>query len=426
MTVGGLPRPSMGAMLAGASGPSGRSFPIDAAVDPATIPRYSFEDLIAGRLPPGVLKGRSVIVGATAIELGDRYPTPRGGVLPGALMQAMAAETLLQRADAQALGPLPALVLAAIALIASRDLRARARNAALAALAASVLLLPLGLELLRAPSVEIAPALAAVSAASLLLAAMSAASTLRRARLTDAATGLPNSRALIEALGRNVRAGGVVTLRLRNHADLLAVLGDQGVARVVLKLAERVRFATGAEVHRIDENALAWPAPAGSDGNGVREQVNALAGVLRAPVEVDGRFLKTACAFGFADLQEGPEAAVSHSRLAAGRALDRSGRLELHRADWSEESEVRLSLAADFDQALAKGDIWVAYQPKLDIASGEITSVEALVRWHHPHRGALAPDLFSRSSRSGVGCRSSRFTWSPAFSAIWSSGAAWA
>jgi EAL domain-containing protein (putative c-di-GMP-specific phosphodiesterase class I) len=53
-----------------------------------------------------------------------------------------------------------------------------------------------------------------------------------------------------------------------------------------------------------------------------------------------------------------------------------------------------MELAAELDQALSNGDIWVAYQPKLDIAHGVVTSSEALVRWRHPKRGPIPPDSF--------------------------------
>jgi EAL domain-containing protein (putative c-di-GMP-specific phosphodiesterase class I) len=43
---------------------------------------------------------------------------------------------------------------------------------------------------------------------------------------------------------------------------------------------------------------------------------------------------------------------------------------------------------------LARGELWNAYQPKLDLRSGRIESVEALVRWDHPERGMLSPDSF--------------------------------
>ena len=78
----------------------GRSFEIDYAIEPASIPRHSLVDLIEGRVPPSALAGKRIIIGATAVELGDRYAVPRHGVIPGVVIQALAAETLLA-------GPMP-------------------------------------------------------------------------------------------------------------------------------------------------------------------------------------------------------------------------------------------------------------------------------------------------------------------------------
>src|SRR3546814_10647918 len=86
----------MGAALAASNGQIGSVFPIDGSISPSTIPRVSFIDLLTGKYPSGLLRGRSVLIGATAIEMGDRYPVPRHGVIPGAVIQLLAAETLLQ------------------------------------------------------------------------------------------------------------------------------------------------------------------------------------------------------------------------------------------------------------------------------------------------------------------------------------------
>src|SRR5260221_703311 len=45
-------------------------------------------------------------------------------------------------------------------------------------------------------------------------------------------------------------------------------------------------------------------------------------------------------------------------------------------------------------RALANNEFRLDYQPKIDLTSGKVTGVEALVRWHHPTRGRLGPDLF--------------------------------
>src|SRR3546814_9525909 len=82
----------MGAALAASNGQIGSVFPIDGSISPSTIPRVSFIDLLTGKYPSGLLRGRSVLIGATAIEMGDRYPVPRHGVIPGAVIQLLAAE----------------------------------------------------------------------------------------------------------------------------------------------------------------------------------------------------------------------------------------------------------------------------------------------------------------------------------------------
>ena len=58
------------------------------------------------------LRGKTVLIGATAIEMGDRYATQAYGVQPGVVIQAMAAETLLQHLDYREYGPGPLALLA--------------------------------------------------------------------------------------------------------------------------------------------------------------------------------------------------------------------------------------------------------------------------------------------------------------------------
>jgi signal transduction histidine kinase/CHASE2 domain-containing sensor protein len=71
-------------------------FIVDFGIRPHTIPRLSYADVVEGRFDPAVVRGRTVIVGATAVELGDQFSAPRSGVVSGPLFQAMAFESLVQ------------------------------------------------------------------------------------------------------------------------------------------------------------------------------------------------------------------------------------------------------------------------------------------------------------------------------------------
>ena len=67
---------------------------IDYTISPESFRYVSFIDLLEGKVPGHVLKGRDVIIGSTAIELGDNLATPIYYVLPGAVIQALGAQTL--------------------------------------------------------------------------------------------------------------------------------------------------------------------------------------------------------------------------------------------------------------------------------------------------------------------------------------------
>ena len=63
----------------------------------------------------------------------------------------------------------------------------------------------------------------------------------------------------------------------------------------------------------------------------------------------------------------------------------------------------RLQLEADLQQALKKEEFTLVYQPKVSLADGYLTGVEALLRWHHPVRGTVPPDTFiSTAERMGL------------------------
>jgi len=74
-------------------------FHLDYGIDAASIPRLSFVDVLSGRFDRQLVQGRAVIVGSTAVELGDQLSVPRYGTLPGAVVQALAVEALAQGRD---------------------------------------------------------------------------------------------------------------------------------------------------------------------------------------------------------------------------------------------------------------------------------------------------------------------------------------
>ncbi len=89
--------PSMGAMLAGQYAEKRAPFLIDFSIRAASIPKVSYIDVLRGdRATLDRLRGKQVIIGATALELGDRFSVPNGGVVSGPLLQTLATELIVQ------------------------------------------------------------------------------------------------------------------------------------------------------------------------------------------------------------------------------------------------------------------------------------------------------------------------------------------
>jgi EAL domain-containing protein (putative c-di-GMP-specific phosphodiesterase class I)/CHASE2 domain-containing sensor protein len=387
----GIPRPSIGAMLANAAGRAGESFPIDTAIDPRTIPRVSYVDLLEGRVPPGALAGKTVLIGASAIELGDRYPVPGWGVLSGPAIQLLAAETLQAGSSPVTHGPWLPLGLTLLLLAFACRLAGKRQAVVLVSVALLDLTLPLALEMLHLGTVEVVPALFALALAGVWLGAANALSAFRHVRGTDQSSGLPNRRTLESDLAE-FAAIRLAVLRIAGYSDVASLLGPARGAELVLRLGDRLNSCGVLAVYRIEESALAFLLPNGVEPAPFFER---LAAALRPPVELAARHVRPDCAFGCAALDEtGPAPAIDHALMAADQALERGQLWEEHSADLEGNRDWRLSLAGELDAAIAAGDIWVAYQPKLHIGEGRIVAAEALVRWTHPRRGEIYPDAF--------------------------------
>lgn len=390
----GVPRPSLASMVAEGNAEIGRSFDIDYSIRPDTIPRHSFIDLVEGRVPASALAGKRVIVGATAVEMGDRYAVPGHGVIPGVVIQALAAETLMA-------GPVPAhagavwpLLLAMLVIFLAARLRPGPfRIAAFAVGTVLVLALPLVTESSLALTVRIAPALAALAAAMLVSGAAALLDRYLQSALADPATGLPNLPAL-EAKAAGRKGLNLVVARIDRFASISSGLGPAATAALVQRIAERLRFAHEEhEIFLVDAASLAW-FESREEEAGLESRFDAIAALMRSPVEC-GRLIDVALNFGVASGEGGNvRQLVSDAGAAAASAAQRGARWRRFIEADSAEIDWQLALLGELDGAMAHGQIWNAYQPKLDMKTGAIVGAETLVRWTHPERGPIGPDSF--------------------------------
>lgn len=391
----GIARPSLGAIISGAANQVDSQFRIDSAVEPATIPRHSFADVLAGRVSRADLANANILVGATAIELGDRYATPRHGVLPGVVIQAMAAETLIAGSTNPSAGPWPLLLLTAMIGWQQRKLRKTPRRVATGLVTFAILMVvSFVAEARHVASFSVMPS---AIMAFVLLIALESIDLVRRfqhSRLTDAETDLPNERALL--LRRDADGPVVMIIAyLRQFGEITSILSTEDRTALVLRANDRLALgAEGAQIHVLGAGLLGWRHVGKIDDHTI-EQVDALARLFGGAIEVGGRNLLITPAFGIAggDAKDLPRL-ISRARLASERAAASGQRWLIHNSSLETETDRALLLMADIETALASGDIWAAYQPKWSAQEQRIAGCEALVRWRHPVLGPIPPDEF--------------------------------
>lgn len=108
--------PHYAALVAGRHGGRLLKYYVNYSIDIDTLPRLRFADVLAGRFDPAVVRGRDVVIGATAVQLGDMVTVPVYRSIPGVLLQALGQATLAKNVAIQRIHPGLALV-AAIALL---------------------------------------------------------------------------------------------------------------------------------------------------------------------------------------------------------------------------------------------------------------------------------------------------------------------
>jgi diguanylate cyclase len=201
-------------------------------------------------------------------------------------------------------------------------------------------------------------------------------------------------RALTKAAAQRRGSANIIVARIDRFAALASGLGPAATANLVNRIADRLRFAQEDKViFRVDEASLGWIEAPGDEAS-LEDRVDAIAAVMRAPVDC-GRLVDVSLNFGLATGRGiEPKQLVANASLAAVKAAQKGVRWQLFTEADGAAAHWLVSLVGELDYAMTTAQLWNAYQPKLDVATGRIVGAEALVRWLHPQRGPMEPDSF--------------------------------
>jgi EAL domain-containing protein (putative c-di-GMP-specific phosphodiesterase class I) len=147
-------------------------------------------------------------------------------------------------------------------------------------------------------------------------------------------------------------------------------------------------------LHHDPHGSFAWLVPYYQHSQ-IEEQLAGLAALFNAPLTIGDQRIDVSIAFGVNDEFEGSnDQRLAAALLAAEQAIHTRSLWTRYRPREQHDAGWELSFHSQLEDALAGGDIWVAFQPQYEIATQRLVGLEALARWTHPIRGPIPPDQF--------------------------------
>lgn len=384
--AGGMDVPSISGKLAHAPQTVNQWFRPDFAIDLRTIPYFNVKSVLNGDVKKSDIAGKDVLIGIASIMIGDTHWLPGQGSAPGVYVHAIAAETLKRRIPIE-LGWMP-LFLISLALTAAHVLatKTRVKWGTFALAIASLTLLPLLLDS-QLISIDIGPGLALFAMASIRHAK---AQFGQKRSMTNSVSGLPNLTALrLEKSGADVI---LIAAKMRNFSAVTASYAHDVEKALVTETVNRLRVGSNAQtIFQGDEGTFFWLAEK-ELLSALSDHLEGLHSLFNAPVALDGRNVDLDLGFGIdADTSRPLVSRIGSALLSAEEAVASGSKWKAYDPQRLIDADWRLSLMSRLDHAIENGEIWVAYQPKLDLKSQRIVGAEALARWTHPERGEISP-----------------------------------
>jgi len=223
----------------------------------------------------------------------------------------------------------------------------------------------------------------------------------------DVLTGLPN-RALFKdrlehAMTQRPHGQDLVALLfldLDRFKVINDTLGHDVGDRLLQELAQRLRSCVreGDTVARLGGDEFGIILEGLSDGADASTVAHNITHALASPFEDQGNTLFVTTSVGIslapADARDA-QSLLKNADIAMYRAKE-LGRntYEFYAAEMGADASVRLNLETELRYALQRDQFVLHYQPQIDLESGAVTAVEALLRWQHPEQGLLGPDRF--------------------------------
>jgi diguanylate cyclase (GGDEF)-like protein/PAS domain S-box-containing protein len=235
----------------------------------------------------------------------------------------------------------------------------------------------------------------------------------------DSLTGLPNRLSFFERMQREVHRANlgntklaVLFMDLDGFKDINDTLGHEAGDQILSMIAERLRLGVRpmdmvARLHR-EENEVGLARLGGDEFTAILPHLNStddaihladrIRDLIRSPYKIGEHDVVLSVSIGIAiypDSGKDVQALLKHADTAMYHAKDQGrNNCQVYTSALTEKKMWRRELEMSLRTAIEQHEFFLEYQPQMDVQSGRISSVEALVRWQHPQLGLVSPAQF--------------------------------
>ncbi|MEP1471608.1 MAG: EAL domain-containing protein [Halieaceae bacterium] len=406
---------------------------ISYAGPPGHINRVSYVDVLNGHVPAGQLKDKIILIGTTAIGLGDNLATPVSSshtLMPGVEVNANLLASILDKRilrNGSVKVEVAFTLLATLAmflwlvLLPANWALPGLIVAALATLLASTILLA-NQRIWIPPTTPLLLQVALYIIWSWLdLGQQNRLSSLLRKEIHlqarhDVVTGLPNHHMLRENLkeilaehaGENFKLS-ILFINMSKHRAVIDAAGASGIDSIRKQISHRLKQAIvgGDKVYRLEGEAFAVLILEPGSIAQLETVAARLVQSLLRPFELKEDYFSLLPSIGVANYPKDGTTARELSDNAYA-AMHRARKHSFQRVCFFSDqikSDVyqELRVIQELRRQNWQEQITCVYQPQIDVKTGRIIGVETLLRWHHPQLGNISPaDFISLAEREGL------------------------
>ncbi|HUK57189.1 MAG TPA: EAL domain-containing protein [Nitrospiria bacterium] len=238
--------------------------------------------------------------------------------------------------------------------------------------------------------------------------------TIRYLAYYDPLTGLPNRTSLLDRLHLAITEGSarknsvaLLLMDLDRFKEVNDTLGHHRGDILLQQVGARLQAALRPSdlVARLggDEFAVMLPLASSQHASQVAQKI---LDTLSPPFVIEGLPVAVEAAIGIAlcpDHGANPNSLMQRADVAMYAAKQAGSGFIIYDTQYDRHSPRRLSLIGELRQAIDRDQLFLHYQPKIDLKTRRVVGVEALVRWQHPEHGFVPPDQFIEpAERTGL------------------------